>query len=357
MSSVQQIPAFDNTLGALYIGSNVATILYGVICLQTFIYITSTRGQNDKWWLKNLVYLLFLVDSANQLAMTAAMYKFLVSDYLQPALLSSGGPGSGEVFTFAMSCSGAIVVLLIQLFFCWRIWVISMASLRFEYRLLFAGLAVSLALLSYATSMDLAVTGFIHRILTANTSSFILAYKLATSSRIAFDVMVTTAMTISLQRARSRDGENTRTDHIITLLTLFTVNTNLITTCLSITELATFLALPKATVYGGVGFLTSKTYLNSFLAVLNSREYLREQLDDKTGGTSTSTSTSSRRTPIFAVLPQYKRSAAEGSSTAASAPGSYELSRMDDSSNFKRNVSNEINPFGVKIPPLHPDVE
>lgn len=32
--------------------------------------------------------------------MTAAMYKFLVSDYLNPALLPTGGARSGEVYAY-----------------------------------------------------------------------------------------------------------------------------------------------------------------------------------------------------------------------------------------------------------------
>lgn len=198
---------------------------------------------------------------------------------------------------------------------------ISKASLRIEYRLLFIGLTVSLALLSFGSSMDLAVTGFNHRLLTANTPDFILAYKLSTSTRVSFDVMVTIAMTISLRRARSsRDAQNPRTDHIITLLTLFTVNTNFITTCFSISELVTFLTLPDATVYGGIGFLTAKTYLNSFLAVLNSRDYLREKL-----GHNTPASATLRRgeMPTFATPQQQK------SSAASRDPQSFELSTFE----------------------------
>jgi hypothetical protein len=151
--------------------------------------------------------------------MTASIYKFLVSDYLNPTLIPSGSAGSGEeygtLFFFfsrslvlwcinrfslvrlgnSMDCGfiyfiiilvgpivywsalswlfgtgfililflQAILVLFIQLwvqlvsakkktgwrnkdkfsFFCWRIWMISMASLTIEYRLLFTVLTVS----------------------------------------------------------------------------------------------------------------------------------------------------------------------------------------------------------------------
>jgi len=208
-----------------------------------------------------------------------------------------------------------------------------MASLDIKYRLIFIGLTVSLALLSFASSIDLAVTGFIHRLLTANTPDFILAYKLSTSTRVAFDVVVTIAMTVSLHRARSsEDMTDQRTDHVITLLTLFTVNTNLITTCVSISELVTFLTLPNATVYGGIGFLAAKTYLNSFLAVLNSRDYLREKLTKS----ASASMTLHRENLTFAIPPQRKVKAARNHQSE-----SFELSTTDHhSSNLEPNSSN-----------------
>jgi len=169
-----------------------------------------------------------------------------------------------------------------------------------------------------------------------------LAYKLSTSSRITFDVMMTIAMTITLRRARSEIvGPNPSTDNIIRILILFTVNTNLMTTCLSLSDLLTCLALPQATVYGGIAFLLTKTYLNSFLALLNSREYLREKLDR-----TTSTLTTFRRepNPTFAVLPGYNRSVMEGSSTAANDGEVYEL---DHTSNFKPD-NNDNSVYGMK---------
>ncbi|KAK0204513.1 hypothetical protein DFS33DRAFT_1320824 [Desarmillaria ectypa] len=85
------LPAFDNTLGALYIGSSISTVLYGVICVQTFLYITSNRTRFDSWPMK-----LFGLDTAHQCLMLAGMYRFLITDYANPAALPTGGPSSGE---------------------------------------------------------------------------------------------------------------------------------------------------------------------------------------------------------------------------------------------------------------------
>ncbi|KAK0445096.1 hypothetical protein EV421DRAFT_1797530 [Armillaria borealis] len=117
------------------------------------------------------------------------------------------------------------------------------------------------------------IFGFQHPLHSPNAPNFLttnifqLVIKLAASSGMAFDVIMTLAMITSLHRARSGV---IRSDHVITLLTLFTVNTNLITT--------SFLVLPDATVYGGIFFLIAKCRV-CFPSLLNSREYLREKMD------------------------------------------------------------------------------
>ncbi|SJK99710.1 uncharacterized protein ARMOST_03021 [Armillaria ostoyae] len=162
-------------------------------------------------------------------------------------------------------------------FFCWRIWTFSASSLNLWSRITFVALTVPLAFLNFASYIVSCIFGLQHRFLqTTNSPGFSLAGKLSVSSGMAFDVIVTLVMIISLHRARSGIS---RSDHVITLLTLFTINTNLISTLLSAGALVTLLVLPDATIYGGISFLIVKSYLNSFLAILNSRDYLREKLD------------------------------------------------------------------------------
>ncbi|PBL04002.1 hypothetical protein ARMGADRAFT_1157990 [Armillaria gallica] len=301
-----ELPAFDNTLGVLYVGSSLATALYGVICVQTFLYITSNRTRSDGWPMKLLVFILFSrthlncsgLDTAHQCLMLAGMYRFLVTDYANPAALPAGGSSSGEALTtYDEGIVGVCSILLVQLFFCWRIWAFSASSLHLLVRVAILALGISLAFLNFGqwdktavmilgltsatfqcavSFIALSIFGYRHRLLTVNTPEFTLSWKLSASSGIAFDVITTMAMTLSLYRSRS--GMK-RSNHVITILILFTVNTNLVTTFLSIGSLVTYLVLPNATIYGGIAFLLSKSYLNSFLAILNSREFLREKMD------------------------------------------------------------------------------
>ncbi|KAK0480374.1 hypothetical protein IW261DRAFT_1593514 [Armillaria novae-zelandiae] len=303
-----ELPAFDNTLGVLYIGSSLATALYGVICVQTFLYVISNRTRSDGWPMRLLVSILFSrthlncsgLDTAQQSLTVAGMYRFLVSDYANPAALAIGGSTSGRALTtYDEGIVGISGILLVQLFFCWRIWTFSASSLHLHVRIAIIALAVALAFLNLgqwdntatavmilgltsstfqyaASSIALSIFGYRHRFLTANTPEFTLSWKLSASSGIAFDVITTMAMILSLYRSRS--GMK-RSNHVITILMLFTVNTNLVTTFLSIGSLVTYLVLPDATIYGGITFLLSKSYLNSFLAILNTREYLREKME------------------------------------------------------------------------------
>ncbi|KAK0470107.1 uncharacterized protein EV420DRAFT_1634532 [Desarmillaria tabescens] len=169
------LPAFDNTLGALYIGSIIATALYGVICLQTFLYITSNRTRSDSWRMKLLVSVLFRsgLDTAHQCLMLAGMYRFLITDYANPAALPTGGSRSGEALTtYEEGIIGVCSILLVQLFFCWRIWTFSASSLHTHVRIAFIAIAVSLALLNFASYVALSIFGYRHRLLTENTPDF-----------------------------------------------------------------------------------------------------------------------------------------------------------------------------------------
>ncbi|KAK0193496.1 hypothetical protein F5146DRAFT_1030887 [Armillaria mellea] len=254
-----KLPAFDNSLGALYIGSSLATVLYGVICVQTFLYVTSNRARFDSWAMK-----LLGLDTAQQCLMLAGMYRFLITDYVNPAALSIGGPSSGLALDEAIVaiCS----ILLVQLFFCWRVWTFSATSLHLHIRIAIITISVGLLLC-------LSIFGFTQHFSGVNSPDLTLSWKISASSGIAFDVITTTAMTLSLYRCRSLGMK--RSNHVIVILILLMVNTNLITTLVSFR----YLVLPNATIYGALYLLLYKSYLNSFLAILNSRDFLREKMD------------------------------------------------------------------------------
>ncbi|PBL04033.1 hypothetical protein ARMGADRAFT_1056982 [Armillaria gallica] len=261
-----ELPAFDNTLGVLYIGSSLATACG--------------------------------LDTAQQGLTLAGMYRFLITDYANPAALEVGGSTSGRATRellgsaafFWYSCKETFYRVLLLAYMDFQCLFTASPRPNRNYRNRSGSFGrVALAFLNFGQWDKTAVMllglrappsnvqhHLLHRFLTVNTPEFTLSWKLSASSGIAFDVITTMAMTLSLYRSRS--GMK-RSNHVITILILFTVNTNLVTTFLSIGSLVTYLVLPNATIYGGITFLLSKSYLNSFLAILNTREYLREKMD------------------------------------------------------------------------------
>ncbi|KIJ39480.1 hypothetical protein M422DRAFT_257805 [Sphaerobolus stellatus SS14] len=144
-----------------------------------------------------------------------------------------------------------------------------------------------------------------------------------------------------------------RSDHVVTLITLFTVNTNLLSTLLSISALILFLVFPNSAIYAACTLVAEKTYLNSFLAVLNAREYLSEKLWTVTPKRvdQPTTTIGNHAFPVF--HPGIQPTASKHGSTTA--PGSgYELSSVDDkvgksmveeSKRAKALTSNQEDPF------------
>ncbi|PBK58365.1 hypothetical protein ARMSODRAFT_1091244 [Armillaria solidipes] len=217
--------------------------------------------------------------------MLAGMYRLLITDYANPAALSIGGPSSGlALVTYDEAIVAISSILLVQLFFCWRVWTFSAYSLHLHIRIAVITISVSLAFLNFvrdtlqltASYICLSIFGFRQHFVGVNSPDLTVSWKISASSGIVFDVITTMAMTLSLYRSRS--GMK-RSNHVIVILILFTVNTNLVTTFLSIGGLVTYLVLPDSTIYGGFYLLLYKSYLNSFLAILNSRDFLREKMD------------------------------------------------------------------------------
>ncbi|KAJ3832190.1 hypothetical protein F5878DRAFT_24090 [Lentinula raphanica] len=157
-------------------------------------------------------------------------------------------------------------------------------ALTKQLRVTIAALTVCLALLTFAISMVIFVRTIpsIHSgpSVFTPTAQDSLDWKIQLPSAIACDLVITLAMVYNLYK--SRTGLK-KTDHVLNMLIIFTVNTGLITVVLSTASLICFLVLPQSiliyvALYVALETILPKCYLNSFLATLNSREFLREQM-------------------------------------------------------------------------------
>ncbi|TFK69955.1 hypothetical protein BDN72DRAFT_576132 [Pluteus cervinus] len=93
---------------------------------------------------------------------------------------------------------------------------------------------------------------------------------------IICDVVITFGLILNLHR--SRTGVK-RTNQLLNSLVVLTLNTGLITVILAIVALIAFYVLaPRILLYLAIELMLPRCYVNSLLATLNSRDYLRERL-------------------------------------------------------------------------------
>ncbi|KAH9051957.1 hypothetical protein EDB87DRAFT_1660762 [Lactarius vividus] len=70
----------DNTLGALFIGTVLSSIVYGVTWLQVYSYYSSHCSQ-DRWPLRSFVAFMMLVDTVNLVFCIYTTYRFCITNF------------------------------------------------------------------------------------------------------------------------------------------------------------------------------------------------------------------------------------------------------------------------------------
>ncbi|KAK0457537.1 uncharacterized protein EV420DRAFT_501105 [Desarmillaria tabescens] len=75
--SSKAIPSLGESIGALYLGSNIASILYGITNLQGVIYYK--RYPNDWWVYRYSVALLWVLDTLHVALSAHALYFYLIT--------------------------------------------------------------------------------------------------------------------------------------------------------------------------------------------------------------------------------------------------------------------------------------
>ncbi|CDO76917.1 hypothetical protein BN946_scf184398.g5 [Trametes cinnabarina] len=100
-------------------------------------------------------------------------------------------------------------------------------------------------------------------------------FTMGLSLSTAVDVLITLTLIILLQR--SRTGFATLTDHLIDTVTLYTIETGLITSITTAISLICWLVMPRNLIFLALHFSISKLYATSTLATLNARKSLRRR--------------------------------------------------------------------------------
>ncbi|KAJ7197415.1 hypothetical protein GGX14DRAFT_471291, partial [Mycena pura] len=116
--SDKPFPPPYTTLGAMEIGMAFSTLLFGVVSLQTFNYYRNFP--NDSWRLKALVGAVWVLELAHSICSWHGMFLVTVTFYGQPSHILDP-----PVTIVLISLFAGIIVVLVQGFFCFRIYRLS----------------------------------------------------------------------------------------------------------------------------------------------------------------------------------------------------------------------------------------
>ncbi|CAE6511105.1 unnamed protein product [Rhizoctonia solani] len=252
--------------GPLLLGYLFNWGLFGILILQVYIYYLSFP--NDSRIIKSLVYGLFLVDCVQTALTTHNAWHFLSRGWGDLRVLSD--PGWSWI---AVPLLSGIVSSTVQLFFAWRIWVLSRS-------IPLAGLIVAIAITQGLCAMYSGIKFAILNDITKIATLFPTATVWLGGSALC-DFLITISMVTFLARASTGFSQ---TDSVITKLIRMTVETGLVTTTAAITELILYLVYQKNNLHMIPALALAKLYTNTLLATFNSRSVAFGGSSNRTDG-------------------------------------------------------------------------
>jgi len=271
------IPAFVNlsaSYGATFIGVVLATALWGISCMQCFVYFMNYT--KDNWVTKALVAFVWTVGTVHEILIVKGLYVVLISyygdlprlSYIQPELV-------WQVFPTGL------MALASQLFFAHRLWLFSGRKWQFPAIIIPAALShLVLDLVYIPETVNIVAT----------TNLKVVSNLSIAANAIAGGVDVVIAVCM-LYYLRKEHCPFKGTKRMVTYLMAFTVNSGLWTALIAVVVMITEGVLPNNIIFAAIYNMLAGLYGNTVLANLNAREFIRGSSTTVTVG---STGTSHR---------------------------------------------------------------
>ncbi|KAF8207922.1 hypothetical protein K438DRAFT_2013309 [Mycena galopus ATCC 62051] len=259
---------FTRSTGPMLLGHLFNYALLGCVAIQVYVYVLAFP--HDKTVVKALVYSVFFLDLLQTGFATHSAWYVLAGGWgNELALLSTP-------WTLAtVAPLTALVAFLVQLFYLWRIWVISNGQKRFIPILAIIGLTTKGSciagwytgiVLPNAGTGPLAQVNFKRSIKTFDLDPAVTTWL---AGAMACDIIIT--VTLVVQLVVRRNGALAATKRITHRAIRTAIETGAVTSAAVTIELALILNETTPSWYIMLGLLITKTCSNSLLASLNSR--------------------------------------------------------------------------------------
>lgn len=247
-------PDIGKLTGPLLIGQFFNWGLFGVLCLQAFIY--SEAFSSDRSFQKTLVIVVFALETLQTTLGTHDAFRILAVHFGNMEELDKVG-----LLWFTYPFLNTIMSFIVQLFYAWRIHMLS-------YNLWIPALIAILAIVQTV----------------AGVWESVVAHQLGTFSRLAdesiwtgivhltgtalCDILITLSMIFYLKK--SQLGFRAFNEFLSKLVNV-TAETGILCTIMAILDLALFLGYRRTNYHTVPAAAISKLYANSLFAILNAR--------------------------------------------------------------------------------------
>ncbi|KAJ6457264.1 hypothetical protein C8R45DRAFT_1033092, partial [Mycena sanguinolenta] len=292
------VPDVPSTMGALLLGGLFASMLSGVVSVQTLLYFRMYKGDPVKF--KVLVLGVWGLDTLHTAFIWAGLWDYLIVFY--------GGDFNTKINSIPWSISmtvviTAIVTFLVHCFFVHRIFLLSRGNLFMVSPVIILAL-LRLAAASVTTGKMFQYKSFD---VFKQHARWIFTLGLAVSS--AVDVLITSLLFYLFQSKKPDTGH---LKHVMDKLMLYAFETGSLTCIATIVALICWVTMSQNLIFLGLHFVIGKLYANSLLATLNTRRNIRRG----------STSSGERGAVMFLETPRH------GKLSTPTTPGQHSL--IDD---------------------------
>ncbi|KAJ7278289.1 hypothetical protein C8J57DRAFT_1503194 [Mycena rebaudengoi] len=237
------LAAIKEALGTVFIGFTIATTLYGITILQTYLYFK--HYSKDPVALKGFVFLLWLLDSLTTVFVAHSLYTYLVLNLAENEVVD-------------------IITLLVQCFFGYQVF-------RFSKSKIISGFIVSLSLAAFCLDIKMVVQNSFQDLSIASLASrdvFVIGSIVQGLSALC-DIVITVSLIYYLRGSKSGIMQSTNT--LIDTLILYTVTRGMATAICQLMFMILNVAFPNDTFWQPFHQAVGKLYINSLLASLNFR--------------------------------------------------------------------------------------
>ncbi|KAI9465029.1 hypothetical protein BJY52DRAFT_1184071 [Lactarius psammicola] len=243
-----------NSFGAAFVGLIVSTTLLGLTIAQTWIYYWKYRNRDPKA-LKIFVAFLTVMDALHTILCVYAIYWYLILNFGNLENLGSS--------MWALNFQILITIVVgtsVQFYYARRVHVVSQSIIC---PIIIVVLVVIASSLGFFFTIEEAILKQFSRFRSLTWIS-----RAGTIAGAVADLLSAAAMCWSLYRRK------TGTDTIIMTLMVYSINSGLLT---GAAMTISFVVSPSSLIWLAILWVMSKCYVNSLLAMLNSRDYIRER--------------------------------------------------------------------------------